>query len=369
MPGAWTIGFNMGLFVNQHLLKDVGLVPYMLGKVYGFTPGILGCEPGEYPYLRYMPEMRLEALPPEPKEYAEACARFLRGHAEEMDLVCMVGAYPFYRQFLDEYRKLRPDGKAYMALDANIFWTDRMNWVSPEFCAILDRCDVIATSGRALQRHLNRKWNRWAINYVPNGFFNPTGQNIEATFAQKENVLLTVGRIGLPEKGHDTLLEAFAQAFDALRGWRLHMVGAVEEGFKPYVVQYFERYPHLRESVIFKGLIENKSALYAEYARAKVFALTSHVEGGAPNVAAEALFHGCYMVTSTIDACEDITNRGECGMIFPVGDTARLAEILREICAEDSLFEAKFASTLAYAKNNFDWELIIKRLHHLLYGQ
>jgi glycosyltransferase involved in cell wall biosynthesis len=356
------------LFVNQHLLKDVGLVPYMFGKVYGFKPAILGCEPGEYAYLKYLPEMRLEALPPQPDEYAGACMRFIKAHADEMDLVCLFGVYPFYRQFLDEYRKLRPDGKVYMALDANIFWTDRMNWTSPEFGAILDRCDVIATSSRRLQRHLNRKWNRWVINYVPNGFFNPTGKEIEVSFAQKERILLTVGRIGMAEKSHDMILEAFAQTHAALPGWSLRMVGEIEGGFKPYIEQYFAKYPELREKVVFTGLIEDKEQLYAEYARAKAFVMSSSVEG-APNVAAEALFHGCYMVTSTVDAWEDITNGGECGSTFPVRNTGALADILRKICPDDALFEAKFESTLAYAKYNFDWELIIKRLHHMLYGR
>jgi glycosyltransferase involved in cell wall biosynthesis len=315
-----------------------------------------------------MPEMRLEALPPQPAEYAEACMNFIHSHADEMDLVCLFGVYPFYRLFLEEYRRLRPDGKVYMALDANIFWTDRMNWVSPEFCAILDRCDVIATSSRPLQRHLNRKWNRWAVNYIPNGFFNPTGQEIEVSFSQKKKIILTVGRIGMPEKAHHVLLEAFAQAHDALPGWSLRLAGGIEEGFKPYIELYFAQYPELREKVVFTGLIEDKAELYAEYARAKVFVLSSSVEG-APNVAAEALFHGCYMVTTTVDAWEEITNGGECGRAFPIGSIEALEHILREICPNDALFESSFASTLAYAKNNFDWEAIIKRLHHMLYGK
>jgi glycosyltransferase involved in cell wall biosynthesis len=70
-----------------------------------------------------------------------------------------------------------------------------------------------------------------------------------------------------------------------------------------------------------------------------------------------------------VDAWDDITNGGECGRAFPVRDTAALAAILREICLDEALFEARFDATLAYAKNNFDWDVIIKRLHHMLYGK
>ncbi len=367
-PGVWTVGFNLGLWVNQHLMKDVGLVPYMFHKVFGFSPALLGCAEGAFPYLDVLPGMRLETLPADPNAYHEKAIQFLHEHAGEMDLLCLFGPYPFYHSFLGEYRRLRPDGKVYMALDANIHWTDRIHWTQPEFMEMMDRCDVIATSSRRLQRHLNRKWNRWAIHYIPNGFFNPTGREIAVTPDEKEKILLTVGRVGLPEKAHHLLLEAFAKAHEALDGWRLHLVGRIEEGFKPYIEEYFERHPQLRDKVLFKGLVEEKTDLYAEYAKAKVFVLSSVVEGGTPNVVAEALFHGCYMVTSAIDACEDVTNGGACGTVFPVRDIDALAEVLIKICPDDALLRDTFNKTLAYAKNNFDWEVIIRRLYHMLYG-
>lgn len=368
-PGVWTIGFNIGLWVNQHLMKDVGLVPYMFHQVYGFRPAILGCEQGEYSYLKILPGMRLEPLPADPGEYFSAAMAFLHEHAQEMDLLCLFGPYPFYRDFLREYRRLRPDGKVYMALDANIYWVDRIQWTDPGFCEILDACDVIATSGHSLQRHLNRKWNRWVINYIPNGFFNPTGRDISVSQDQKENILLTVGRIGIPEKSHHVLLEAFAMVHEEIGDWRVHLVGGVEDSFQSYVNGYFERFPALREKVFLKGLIEDKNELYEQYAKAKVFVLTSGVEGGAPNVIGEALFHGCYMITSTIDAAEDITNGGTCGRIFPIGNVNALADIFRSVCLNEAGWKEAFERSRAYAANHFDWEVIIKRLHHLLYGE
>jgi hypothetical protein len=47
------------------------------------------------------------------------------------------------------------------------------------------------------------------------------------------------------------------------------------------------------ERVAFTGAITDKAELYSEYAKAKIFALTSTLEGVTPNVYAEALFHGC----------------------------------------------------------------------------
>jgi glycosyltransferase involved in cell wall biosynthesis len=146
-------------------------------------------------------------------------------------------------------------------------------------------------------------------------------------------------------------------------------VGGIEEGFKPYIAAYFDRHPELREKVLFKGAITDKTELYAEYAKAKIFALTSRTEGGPPNVVGEALAHGCYMVTSAVDAAEDITDSGRCGRIFPVGNAQALAEILREICPDQALLRDGFDKATACARTHFDWEFIIKRLHHMLYGE
>ncbi len=365
--GVWAVGFGSGLWLNQHLMKDCGLVPYMLHKVYGYSPAMLGRGSGEYPYLKLMPEMRMELLDVDEGGYFDAWMTYLREHADEMDIVVMFGMYATYSHFIAEYRRLRPDGKIYMALDANIFWTDRMEWTEPWFRDMLDSCDVIATSCRKLRRHLNRKWSRWVVEYIPNGFFNPTGREVAVYKEQKENILLTVGRIGVMEKANHVLLEAFAKCHAELGDWRVQLVGGVEEDFKPYIEEYFKTYPELREKVIFTGIIEDKAELYAQYARAKVFVLTSFVEGGAPNVIAEALFHGCYPVVTNIDAADDITDGGALGKIFPVWDTDALAGIFREICHDNALFNKTFDSIISYAKNNFDWELIVKRLHHLLY--
>jgi glycosyltransferase involved in cell wall biosynthesis len=130
--------------------------------------------------------------------------------------------------------------------------------------------------------------------------------------------------------------------------------------------QFFKRYQELREKVIFKGLIEDKIELYEYYTRAKIFALSSIFEGS-PNVAAEALVHGCYIVTSDIDAADDITNNGGCGKVFPIGDTGALSRIFKEICPDDALLTDSFIKAVDYAESNFDWVKNIKRLHGLMF--
>ena len=124
----------------------------------------------------------------------------------------------------------------------------------------------------------------------------------------------------------------------------------------------------MRERVIFTGYVDDKTALADEYKRAKIFCLTSPSEGGTPNVTAEALFAGDFMIFSSIDAAYEATDDKKCGRVFPIGNVDALANIFREVCADSELLLAGGKHAVEYARRNFDAEHIVARLHYLLYG-
>lgn len=350
-----------GCWNNQQLTKDCGTVPYLLHKNYGYNAVMVGEKAGEYPYLEtYVKGLSMDFIPDKNKELT-----YIVENYQNMDVVLLYGAFIEYSPLLNLYRKLRPDGKVYLALDANSFWMDRIWWNRPEFLHMLDQCDVIAASNKIMQEFLSKKWP-YKIEYIPNGFYNYSGFDLDSMIS-KENTILTVGRIGLEAKQNDILLEAFAKAYDQIPGWTLKLVGGIESSFQKYIEDYFQKYPHLREKVIFTGLIEDKKELMLEYKKAKIFALSSCSEGS-PNVASEALFGGCYIITSKLDACEEITNHGFCGQVFQIGDKDELSRILSEVCNNEQLIEEGSKNALEYAKHTFDFNKIIERLHYLLVG-
>ena len=202
------------------------------------------------------------------------------------------------------------------------------------------------------------------ISFSPRGF---AEVNVKFDDVPKENVILTVGRIGTDQKQNQTLLEAFAKVASDLPDWRVKLVGGVEESFKPYVKKYFAAHPELKERVIFTGLIADKIELLNEYKRAKIFCLTSNFEG-APNVAAEALFGGDFIITSAIDAASDMIDDNKCGRVFPIGNVAALAEIFLEVCRDEKLLLDGSRHAAAYAREQFDANKIVARLNYLLYG-
>jgi glycosyltransferase involved in cell wall biosynthesis len=242
---------------------------------------------------------------------------------------------------------------------------DRIEWDNPAFRRFLDQCDVIAASNKVIQKHLSMKWP-YKIEYIPNGFYNFSNCDLNIDFSKKENVLLTVGRIGTDQKNNELLLEVFAKIADKIPTWSLRLVGGVEETFQAYIGNYFKKYPNLKDRVAFTGNISDRRQLMEEYKKAKIFALTSRWEG-TPNVTAEALYGGCYMVISSIDAAADAVDGGRCGQIFTNGD--QLSSLLIQICHQPELLEKGGHNAVEYAHRVFDFNNIIKRLHYLLFQE
>jgi glycosyltransferase involved in cell wall biosynthesis len=295
---------------------------------------------------------------------------FLTENAPQMDVLAFHGLYKEPVEFLYCYRQLRPDGKVYMTLDMNRHWQERIPWNAPVVSEFFDRCDVITNSCRTMRDSINRDPNvNFGSSWISNAFFNAYEAPVIAKPEFKENVMLTVGRIGTEQKNNEEFLLAFAKAANALPDWWVHLVGSVDERMKPFIVEYFETYPYLKDRVIFKGKIADKRMLYREYAKAKVFVLTSVLEGGTPNVYAEALHHGCAFITSDIDGADDITNYGQLGVKYTLRDTDALADAMIRLCrkTDDGFVKSHILSALAYANRYFDWERNAKKMAYMLY--
>ncbi|SEH40836.1 glycosyltransferase family 4 protein [Selenomonas sp. KH1T6] len=353
-------------FYDQQLTKNVGVMPYIFYKEYGFHSVMVTGQGGPFPSLEtYVKGLELDRLGTTEQVHF---IHYIEEHAEDMDVFVMHGAYPFYYELLKRYKELRPDGKVYLETDPNGLWIDRMPSGASEFQKYLSLCDVVGVSCRRMQQYMSAKWP-CNIYYLPNGFYDFTGEDLAVDFDIKENIILTVGRIGSWQKSNETLLEAFAQIAGEIPDWRLRLVGGIAAEFRKYIKKYFEKYPHLQGRVEFPGAVQDKRELMAEYRKAKVFVLSSVFEGGTPNVVAEALHGGCCMVTSDIDGSWDVVDNGACGEIFPVGGVKPLAAILQRVCRDEQLLLKRGRRAVDYCWENYDFLKIAARLYCLLFDE
>ena len=364
--GIYSIAPNSG-WNDQQLTKNCGIVPYLFHKNYGYRAVMLGTRLQEsYPSLeRYVKGVEMDFLPDATRE--SECS-YLNTHYQDMDVLLLHGLFPFYFPILHHYRQLRPDGKVYLELDPNVYYEDRLEWTHPAFLRFFQECDVIGASCHRMQKCLGQKWP-CVVEYLPNGFYNFDQIDMQVDFTQKENIILTVGRIGSAQKRNEELLEAFAKVYKRLPNWQVRLVGGVEPGFERWLKDFCLHYPRISRQIVLTGPIFEKSELLSEYKRAKIFALTSVLEGGTPNVVAEALFSGCYMITSEIDAADDVIDEGRCGQKYECGDTNALADILCHACMDEERLLQGGRRAIAYAQEEYDFQKIIQRLYWLLFKE
>lgn len=190
--GAFIIRAEGG-WGNQMLLKDCGIVPYMLHKNHGFRSVMVGAgkfESKKFPYLKkYLNGLEMDFLL---EDTLQARLEYIDAHAAEMDLLILHGARHEYIPLVEHYKNLRPDGKIYLATDMNSNWAGRIAHEELAYKNFLQSCDVVAASCRATQKYLSAKW-RVPVDMIRNGWYNFPKVSFDNLFERKENIILTVG--------------------------------------------------------------------------------------------------------------------------------------------------------------------------------
>jgi glycosyltransferase involved in cell wall biosynthesis len=171
-----------------------------------------------------------------------------------------------------------------------------------------------------------------------------------------KNVPIVIGAGTLsPRKGFGDLVAAFGRLIDAGRDIRLVIFG---EGPSRAELEQQVRDLGLEGRVSLPGQISNPLRYFA---RADVFALTSHFEG-LPNVLIEAMMCGCSLVaTDCPSGSAEALGHGRYGRVIPVGDIASVADAIAEL-----LDRPTEPALLAEGVRRFGEEAVIARHFELL---
>lgn len=351
---------------NVQLLKDRILIPYVYYRHFGGSMTIVTQKAEEYPYLSYLEGVQLHILPSgESQSHMMAAIQYVNEHHAEMDLLFLFGARLEYVELAARYKSLRPDGLIYLKLDINVGWANALPLDHAPYSAFLDSCDIISCEARRLQQFLCQKWRR-PVAYIPNGLYYPLYPSMaETTYADKENLILTVGRIGSAQKNSHILLYAYALSYlHFTTPWELVMIGPVTPEFQAIYHAFCQELPEIAPHVHLPGVITDKALLHSYYRRAKIFALTSQMEGGCPNVYAEAAGFGCTILTTNIDSAPDMTDGERTGrIVMNLESIPDYAKALSALCADQPYLERNFTAIREYIHHCFDYECIVQRLH------
>lgn len=350
---------------NVHLVKDVGIIPYQMHKKFGYNSTLICYKNGEYPYLSSEVQgLSIDFLKRYTGNPIFDISIYLFKKSKNIDVLNLfhLNIRSFLWIFI--YKKLNKYGKVYLKLDAdrNILKLDFSNKSIKNRIRIwgLKKCQLISVETKELYNYINKNWPV-KVELIPNGFMGD--KYIKRIYPEeKENYIITVGRIGSKEKANEVLMESFARIYNLIPNWKIKFIGPIDEKFKLYICKYFNKYPQLKDKIIFTGAIYDKEKLEIQYRKAKIFCLTSlHESFGI--VLVEAIKNGCYIISSNVSAAFDVTNNGEYGDIFNIGDIDQLSKLLIYNCNNDSKLSSLYIKIQEYAYKNYNWVEICNNIY------
>ncbi|ATA94027.1 hypothetical protein CGC54_06635 [Capnocytophaga canimorsus] len=348
---------------NIHLIKDVGMVPYMLQKEGYYDASITFYEAeSELPYLNN--EVKGLKYKKIKKIFSKDILNilyFLIVNSRTYDIV-MFFHLDISKAIVAFIIKVLKFGrvKFYIKLDANNqiykLGLNRKTFKNRIFGYLMNFVDVLTVETKEINNYLNKQ-TFIKTKHLPNGFINSSQQSI-----QKQKTILIVARIGDPIKDHDTLLKALEKV--ELKDWKVKIVGPIEKEFEKKIELFYHNNSSKKEAIIFTGNISNRIQLEKEYAKSKIFIMTS-ISEGFPLVLTEALSKGNYIISTELPSAKDITNNGEYGKLFPIEDSKALSSILQNII-DEKIQLPDVRNIVKFAEKNFNWKIIVRKLHNYL---
>lgn len=382
-------------FEYTWLGKDNGMIPIYMSEVCGYNSYILTNDiKHELPdVFRSVHIVKVKRLFKKIGNFAYFIKllrrlnifKYLIKNAKEIDVLMLfhISRCSYWYAFV--YKLLNKTGKVYIKADFNleVYQKEirRLNTKSRTFKDFLKKRNEIAeykkrkklvTMVDLISYETEDSYNemkysyagvdtKGKVIYLPNGYDN---LEIERNYKiknmdNKKNIILTVGRLGTEAKNTEFLLESLKKI--DFKDWKFYFVGSETKEFQIYKDNFFNKYPYLKEKILFLGEIKDRKKLYSLYNEAKVFVLPSKWESFGI-VMVEAMAFGEYIITSNTCAANDITKNGEIGKIISIDEDKELVNSIQDVINNKIDLKLKYGQTLEYVKK-FRYENIIKNLN------
>ena len=363
---------------NFHLVKDVGQLPYFMYKTEGYDATLISYQNNvEYPFIdQEVNGLKLNFIPNKGRflYFELGVLYYLFNHSKSIAVLNLFHFKKDHILYLLIYKLVNPKGKAYIKLDMDILFFKNYNaflfsnYALKNFILkaltswIFKLTDLFSVETYQAKDYLLNVYPELQnkLICIPNGVDNLYLDKkipIKA-FQEKENIILTVGRIGTHQKNTELLLDALK--ITDLKDWKVYILGPIEESFKKYIADFYKEYPQLENKVIFTGNITDRKKLFDWYNRAKVFCLSSRYEGF-PIAFPEALYFGNYLISSPVSSAEHITSKGKYGTVAKA-DAHEFSNALQNSIEPGFLSSQRYEEIRRFSKDNFTWPGIVKKL-------
>lgn len=340
-------------FQEMFLSKDIFLIPYYISKELG----------GECKYL-YTQNLGKTEIPKlhrgvtiertKNKNVWKVFLKEILTHAKDIDVLFLTGssAVHMFATFL--YKKMNPQGKVVVFGDMEEPQAKELNqngfhysgglagWIKDKLTDYFFRHVTYLVANTAAYHLMDdlcqRKHWTGLLHFYPcldDEKFESYGLK-RKPFAEKENVMVCVGRIGCYQKNTEMLLNALRKT--DLKDWKIYMLGPItssfdlKEGgdFQKVIDQFFEECPWYKERLIFTGMVYDQKTVFEYYNRAKVLLMTSRHESWG-NVYSEAAALGCYILSTDVGGATLCSNDWKFGYRLKQENIGDLAKAIKEV--------------------------------------
>jgi glycosyltransferase involved in cell wall biosynthesis len=214
---------------------------------------------------------------------------------------------------------------AHGRFDAEPRFLGRLNYAATAFTSRLASRTIAVSDD--LRRYLIQRFHAQPSRVVTihNGIVLPPRDSLPdaVMLAGRDNTVLGVGRL-VPEKGFDTLIEAFSKSSVARR---LILLG---EGPERGRLETLIARRGLSDRVVLRGYVKDPGP---DFAQAKILAVASRSEAFG-NVVVEALAHGLPVVATQCGGPQEILEDGRYGRLVPIDDVNAMTKAIGETLAD-----------------------------------
>lgn len=363
---------------NFHLVKDVGQLPYFMYKTEGYDATLISYKNNvEYPFIdQEVNGLKLNFIPNKGRflYFELGVLYYLWNHSKSIDVLNLFHFKKDNILYLLIYKLVNPQGKAYIKLDMDILFFKNYNaflfsnYSLKNFILkaltswIFKLTDLFSVETDQAKDYLLNVYPELQnkLICIPNGIDNLyLDREIPMkAFHEKENIILTVGRIGTQQKNTELLLDALK--ITDLKDWKVYILGPIEESFNKYIADFYREYPQLENKIIFTGNITDRKELFEWYNRAKIFCLTSRWESFGI-VFTEALYFGNYIITSPVSSATYITDYNKYGTIAEA-EGLEFSKAIQQSIEPGFLSSQRYEEIRSFSKDNFTWPGIVKTL-------
>ena len=179
-------------------------------------------------------------------------------------------------------------------------------------------------------------------------------------YEEKENLIITVGRLGTFQKNTLNLLEGFATTAME-HNWNLELAGQIDPKFVAKKDYFFKKHPELENRIKFVGNL-TKPELFDLYNRSKIFLLPSNFEGFAI-VYSEAAFFGNAIITSPYTSFKHFITEENLGLLVEPEKPYEIGIAILELINNQERIKNMSDQASKFAVENLDWDKIINKIN------